>query len=142
MNTFTVKGFCEESTLPESLIRATIRQVGGWARFKECANEIASHSADAGWPGFTYYEDTVPFSKKNKESILEMARNQADDLGTEMFAMISNFRCMNGLTATEVIEAIYSRRSPEDNRTTVFNGMAWYALEEVARAYDDLFPDS
>lgn len=48
--------------------------------------------------------------------------------------MIAGFNCID-LTAEEVAEAIYNGKS--EDRTTVFNALAWYALEEVCRGYVD-----
>lgn len=133
--------------IPGPLIRAVVRQVGGWDTFKEHAEDYTK-GADGGWAGFTYYHDTVPFATRNKDAILEMAKAQADDLGSEdEFAMIAGFNCLRDMKVTpgEIARAVYDARKrtvrtqeARDVRTQVLNALAWYALEEVARAYCDL----
>jgi hypothetical protein len=130
----TLTNFCEHSNIPAALIRATVRQVGGWDSFKEMAQDVSNHGANGGFHGFIYYKDTLSFSKRNKAEILEMAKQQADDFGAELYAMIGGFNCLK-ISATEAAEAIHNPRSEE--RDNVFNALAWYALEEVSRAYCD-----
>lgn len=60
-----VTEFCNESHISAELIRAVVRQAGGWADFKEMARDVANHGADAGFHGFTYYHDTESFTKRH-----------------------------------------------------------------------------
>lgn len=131
----TIKNFAASSNIPASLIRAVIRQVGGFDSFKELARDVVDHGANAGVSGFVYYSDTVPFTKRNKAILLEFAENEAQSFGENAFSMIASFRCID-LTAPEVAEALYNARS--ENRTEVFNALAWYALEEICRSYVDM----
>ena len=62
--------FVKQSTVPAKLIRAVVRQVGGWDNFTEIANDAARHGAAAGFVGFTYYDDTVAFTKDRKSTRL------------------------------------------------------------------------
>lgn len=131
----TIKAFAEQSNIPASLIRAVIRQCGGFESFKEMAGDIARHGADSGFHGFIYYTDTVKFTKNNKAAILEYTKEQSRDLGTSSIEMIASFNCLKW-TVEETAEALYNSRS--EDRTTLYNALAWYALEEVARAYCDI----
>lgn len=131
----TIKSFTEQSRINEAVIRAVVRKCGGWQSFKEMATDVANHGANGGFSGFIYYSDTVPFATRNKKLIIQMAKDMADDLGENVYQMIANFNCL-GLQDWEVAEALYQRTSPE--RTNVLNALAWFALEEVARSYDDL----
>lgn len=128
----TVTQICSNSNIPAALIRATIRQCGGWQDFREMAQDVTNHGAAGGFHGFTYYADTVPFAKRNKSVILEIARQMADDLGEPLYKMIGGFNCLK-ISEGEAAEAIHNSRS--DNATNVLNALAWYALEEVCRAY-------
>lgn len=127
--------FCAQSHIPATLIRAVVRQAGGWSDFQVMASEVANYGADAGWHGFIYYYETIPFFKRNKAEILQLAKDQADDLGSDMLEMIAGFNCLKTDVAT-VAEAIYNPRT-EDNEN-VRNALAWYALEEVARGFSDM----
>lgn len=132
----TLKAFVNDSHLSASLIRAVVRQVGGWDSFKESAEDIASHGADAGFSGFIYHTDTLKFTKRHKQELLCMANVQAQEIGESSgFTLIAGFNCLRSYSADEVFDALVNPRS--DSRTDVFNALAWYALEEVAQSYVD-----
>lgn len=131
----TIKQFIKASHINAQLIRAVIRQIGGFDNFKQYARDVANHGADAGFSGFIYYTDTNAFFKRNKSAILECAKNLASDIGEDVFTMIAGFNCLKTDPVT-VSEAIHNPRTndPENVR----NALAWFALEEVARSYSDL----
>jgi hypothetical protein len=64
-----------------------------------------------------------------------MATQQADDFGVGLVEMIKGFRCMKDATESEIVEGLAGKT----DQTQVPNGLAWYAGEEVARAYCDAF---
>jgi len=125
----------ESTNIPESLVRAVVKQMGGWESFKESAPDITRHGISGGFHGFLYYSETVPFAKRNRKAILEMATQQADDFGAGLVEMIKGFNCLKGATETEIVEGL----AGVTDETQVPNGLAWYAGEEVARAYCDAF---
>jgi len=125
----------DSTNIPESLVRAVVRQMGGWESFKQSAPDITRHGISGGFHGFIYYSDTIAFAKRNRKAILEMANWQAEQFGQGLVEMIKGFRCMNGATETEIVEGLAGRGTD----TQVPNGLAWYAGEEVARAYCDAF---
>ena len=127
--------FIGKSHISEKLIRAVVRQSGGWDSFKEMAEDITNHGVGGGFHGWIYHADTVPFAKRNKAAIMELAWQMADDLGEPIYRMIGGFNCLK-MADGEVAEAIHNPRS--DDRTQVFNALAWFAVEEVARSYCDL----
>lgn len=133
----TLKAFTEATHIPATLVRAVVSQIGGWAEFKERAGDVAKHGADGGFCGFSYYSDTVAFTKRQKAAILELAKQQADDFGSDsVYSMIAGFACLPEFSASDIAEAIRNPRSGD--RQQVFNALAWYALEEVARSFDDM----
>ena len=128
------------SNIPESLIRAVVRQMGGWESFTEAAPDICRGGIDGGFHGFIYNADTEPFAKRNREAIAQMVSQQADDLGVGVIEMIRGFGCFrNGTPPTdeEIGSALYAGKDAP-NGLPVLNALAWYAGEEVARAYCDL----
>lgn len=127
--------FIATSHISEKLIRAVVRQSGGWESFAEMAWDISNHGINGGFHGWIYHADTVPFAKRNKAEILTMAREMANDMGEEMLAMIAGFNCLK-MGTEDVADALYNPRS--DNAPQVFNALAWFAAEEVARSYCDL----
>lgn len=127
----------EHSNIAPSLIRSTIRQFGGFKYFKETAQDIASHGAAGGFSGFCYYSDTVPFAKRNKAAIMAYAEEQAQEIGeSNALALIQGFNCLKNYNGAEIADGLYNPRS--DAKTDIFNTLAWWALEEVARLYVDL----
>ena len=132
----TIKQFCNESHINATLIRAVVRQAGGFESFREMADDVTNHGANSGFHGFIYYAETVKFAKANKAAIIEMARQMADDLGESgPIALITGFNCLKGESQDSVADGIYNPRS--DNAKNVLNALAWFALEEVSRSYVD-----
>lgn len=133
----TQKQLIENCWVPEKLVRAVVRQSGGWDSFKEMAEDVANHGANAGFGGWTYYSDTIAFTKRNQADILKMAEQQAADFGQGMLEMICGFGVFRNdkITPDEVARAIYQGKG--EMATNVLNVLAWYALEEVSRCYAD-----
>lgn len=135
MSKVTMKAFIENSQIDASLIRAVVRQMGGWESFKESAKDVSEHGAGCGFGGFIYYNETIPFTKRHKKNILAYSKQLANEIGAvSEYDMIAGFKCLQ-LDTSEVVDAIYNPRS--EVRVLVFNALAWFALEEVARSYVD-----
>ena len=130
-----LKSFIEKSNLPEDLIRQVVRQIGGWDSFKEHARDVSMYGAAAGFAGFIYYIDTCRFYAVNRDAILEAVRDMCDGLGEEPIQFVRSFNCLDA-TESEVGLTLYGSKKQHD--TQVANALAWFALEEVARAFDDL----
>lgn len=129
----TIKQFTEQSHINAQLIRSVIRQSGGFDSFKEDAQD----GKVRGFSGWIYYTETVGFWRKNKALIIELATDQAADFGEELLAMVSSFNAIKSdYNSTEIGAALFGRYN--DDFTYIYNVMAWYALEEVARNYCDL----
>jgi len=119
---------------PEALKAAAIDQMDGIESFAEDAQDIVDHGAAGGFVGFIMYSDTADFYIKNRKSILSFAREQADDMGYSTVAdMVAAFNCID-LKPHEVEHALTFGEESNDF-THVANGLAWYALEEVARDF-------
>ena len=117
------------------LAKAVIAQVGGWVDFVEMAADVANHGADSGWSGFTYYADTIRFSQEYKSDLLRACRQMAGDMGIETSAeLIAGFNCLEDFSAFEIEAAL---EDDNDDTDTIYNALAWFALEEVSRAYSD-----
>lgn len=130
----TIKQFIEHSHIDSTLIRAVIRQAGGWESFQEMAQDVVDHGAAGGFNGFIYYTDTTEFAVRNQKAIMDLLKELANEFGQSVYALIGGFRCIQ-LSQDDVIEALHGRSS---DRTAVLNGLAWFALEEVCRSYVDL----
>lgn len=129
--------FIESTDVPESIVRAVVRALGGWKEFEATAPAVDGHGADAGFAGFTYYSDTVAFFRKHRAALLEMLKaDEFDTMGAnDVAAFVSSFRCMADVSADAIAETLYGRWKDSEWSTTVANGIAWYALGAVCREY-------
>jgi hypothetical protein len=137
----TIKDFTSQSHIDASIIRAVIRQMGGWSEFKDDAKNVVDHGAAGGYGQFIYYTDTVAFYARNRAAINRMAGELAENIGDGgIIECVQGFNCLNGeYTADEVGAALYGTKSCMN--TQIANALAWFALEEVARSYMDLTTD-
>jgi len=140
MRKIDITSLVASSSIPAPLIRAVVRQMGGWETFTNYAPDITRHGINSGFNGFIYYADTEPFTQRNKDAILELASAQAQELGYDStFAMVRWFGCLKNETFSDagLMRALCRGRNPE-NGPNLLNALAWYAAEEVAVAYCDL----
>ncbi len=144
MKTLTMKTLITNSSIPATLIRAVVKNMHGWDSFKESAQDVVDHGA----ANFIYYTDTVAFTSKNRKAIAELAAQQAADFGdSSEIEMILGFNVIKKdnadllcgiITSSDIAKALYGRLTDEDKKTTIYNVLAWYALEQVVQAYCDL----
>ena len=128
----TVKQAASDSCWSESIIRAVVRSL----RDKSYLSDIANHGVDGGFPGFTYYSDTVAFFRKHRKEITDNLLTLADDMGEDPVKMVSSWRCVGPEYKTEVGQVVYGARLT-DQHDVIANALAWYAAEEIARAMTD-----
>jgi len=118
-----------ETKLQQSVIRA----LGG----RDDLEDVVNHGANMGFPGFTYYKETVSFYKRHKADILKSLEEFADDFGEPILRMIAGFRSMEGYSEREIAKVLYGRDDGSSEYTQIANCLAWYALETVARELTD-----
>lgn len=137
MSKYTIKQLIASSNIDATLIRSTVRQAGGWTEFQEMAKDVCNNGADCGFSGFIYYYDTAPFAKRNKKAILSLCDSMAYELDAEsVYDFIAGFKCFRGeFSYDHVCGILVNGKYPEDEKTALYNGLAWFALEEVCRAY-------
>lgn len=145
MNTTATKpsltALIDSTNIPASLVRAVVRQFGGWQSFTESAPDVTRHGINSGFCGFTYHHDTESFARRNRADIATLAESQADDFGTTVTEMIQGFGCFrhgDKPTDSEIGMALYAGKDQPDG-CNMLNALAWYAGEEVCRAYCDAF---
>lgn len=132
----TIKKFCEYSNIDSKLIKAVVRQSGGWEAFQEKARDIYNHGIMGGYGGWIYYSETVNFYTKNRALIVSLAEKQAQEDG-DTVSMVKGFCCLNDdYNHSEVAKTLYGRKKDID--TQIANALAWYACEEVARSFCDM----
>lgn len=131
----TIKAFCQHTNVDSNLIKAVIRQSGGWRSFQEHATDIANYGIAGGFGGWIYYTETGGFYAKNQQLISDLVESQADEYGYQSaLDMIREFRNLDA-TMLEIGYTLYGNK--RKHAICVANALAWYAAEEVARAYTD-----
>lgn len=133
-----MRNFIEQSRNNPGLVKAVIRQSGGWENFKAYAEDIVNHGVDAGFSGWIYYTETCPFFQKHRQSILKCAEDMAINLGEDMLSMINSFGCMRELelSLSELAQSLFTNKG--ELVTQVHNCMSWFIVEEVSRDYIDI----
>ena len=119
----------------KTLEQAVIDQYGTREEFFEAIPDILQGGASAGVSGFIYYNETIDFTKKHFKQIIEALKRDADGFGLGLLEMLRGFRCFEGMSEDEIASGLYDPES--EDRTSVYNGLAWYALESVAWSLGD-----
>lgn len=141
MKNLNMKTLIANSSIPATLIRAVVKNMNGWDYFTQECSDVVEHGAACGFGNFIYYTDTVAFTAKNRKAIAAYAAEQSKEIGyKDEIEMVLGFNCLQheDLTSSDIARALYGRLTDDDKKTTIYNVLAWYALEEVARAYCDL----
>lgn len=131
----TIKVFCQYSNIDHALIKAVIRQSGGWDAFQEQARDIANYGISGGFSGWIYYTETCAFYAKNQQLIVDLVEKQAIEYDyASPQDMVKSFRHLDA-TLSEIGFTLYGTKRQHDNY--VANALVWYAAEKAARAYAD-----
>ena len=131
----TIKSFCEFSSINSNLIRAVIRQSGGWLAFQEMAQDIYNHGIAGGFPGWIYYNETCAFYAKNQSLIIDLIEQWANEINLSPIDFVAGFRCLDAEDGQNVGKTLYGNKQQHD--TIIANALAWFAAEEVARSFID-----
>lgn len=129
-------------TLTE-LQQRVIEQLSGESELNEdnvsILKDVASYGADAGFVGFTYYSDTCKFFDDNKDLIMEQLLEDRINIGyNSLTEMLSSFKCFKDVDTYNIEEFLINSDNENNNeQTTLKNGLAWYALETVARQLEE-----
>jgi hypothetical protein len=133
----TLKKVLKEYPQYKDLINKVIDDIG-----IESVKDVNSSGAGAGYGNFIYYSDTCKFWQENKSDIKELLKDTTECLGEGVIEMVRNFNCLtdtrereivNYFSYDEVAEVIYGNGDNE----SIQNALAWFALEEVCRMFED-----
>lgn len=131
----TMKETIALSSIPPRLFRATIRQFGTWADFKETARDISSHGAQNGFSGFIYYPDTTKFFDRNRPQIVDVIYKIIDEQGMSFSNWIQFIPVLRdyGVDCRSILHGHeMGRYMPEDDIDRVKCVFTWIVLEAVA----------
>lgn len=130
----TIKQFCEYSNIDAGLIRAVIRQSGGWGDFQDMAQDICNYGISGGFGGWIYYTETCQFYAKNQGAIVALVEQWANDSNLSPIDFVAGFHCCDA-DNPNVGKTLYGNKRQHD--TIVANALAWFVAEEVARSFVD-----
>lgn len=137
----TLKQVLREYPDKKRLINAVINQLGGWDdETQNTIENIASHGANTGHSGFTFYSDTIAFAMKNRKAIVAWLEEQAEELGEgDVVEMVSHFGVFRSSPMDKDDRQNLYRYlgGCKCKETTIPNLMAWYAAEEVCRLFEN-----
>lgn len=126
----------------QKLIKSVINQFGGWNSFKEQAEDVTRHGINGGFGGFIYYSETHTFTIKNRALIVALLEETAQYLGEDVVSMVNNFGAFRGSMDSDDKKDLYRLLGGgKPNQGAITNIMAWFAAEEVCRAYSDILND-
>ena len=129
----TLETLIASTNIPAALVSAVVAHCGD--EWREELETAARHGASGGIGQWVYYSDTCAFAKANLAGIRQLAKEQAADHGQGMLEQVAGFRCLDGDYTVDQVGAVMFGA---DDDTAILNALAWYALEEVGRAYLDL----
>ena len=123
-----------ENPTKKTIINAVINRIG-----MESVSDVINHGADCGFSGFIYYSDTHKFAIRHRKDICEWLEESADSLGEDVVAMVANFGVFrNSPMDKEDKRDLYRYLSgAKCEQSAITNVMAWFALEEVCRLFDE-----
>jgi hypothetical protein len=113
----------------------------GWESLVELSGNLADcaeHGADGGFPGFTYYSDTLTFFRRNRQDIVKNLELLAEELGEDSISMVQHFGVFrHGIppSPADVGRALWGTGQLKDDLTSLYNVFAWFCLEEISHIW-------
>ena len=132
----TLKNFIEYSSIDAELIRAVIRQSGGWQSFQESAPDITNYDIfPSGFSGWVYYSETCRFYAKNRGAIVALVEEYADEFNLSPMDFVAGFNCLDTIDKQDIGRTLYGNK--RQHAPIVAKSLAWFAAREVTRSFVD-----
>lgn len=132
----TKKQVIEDNQDFKILINAVISRIG-----KDAIEDVNRSGADAGWSGFIYHAETHKFAIQYRKQIIELLKYSAESVGYAggVFEMVKSFGVFKnpGFDSQDEQDFYNYMGSGKVEQGTLTNVMAWFALEEVCRMFED-----
>lgn len=124
----------EKSYISAGLIRAVVRQAGGWESFQKITADVAQYGADIGWAGFKYHTETLKFFLAYRDLIRQLIEKTAAKRRDTAIGLILSFPYHNTNRNLDAIGiTLYGPRSSIN--TAIAKAIACFTLDMVAREY-------
>ena len=130
----TKKQVISEYSDYRNLINAVISRIG-----MESVNDVINHGADCGFSGFIYYSDTHKFAITYRKQIVQLLEESAGSMVKDIVNMVKSFEVFrNNPMDSEDKKVLYKYlRGGRPKQGAITNVMAWFALEEVCRWFEE-----
>lgn len=126
----------------DGILRAVIKQLGGDA--EHLANGDIANGLDAGWAGFTYYEECTSFVDSNRNRLIDYLVGMADELGTTPWQLALDFCRRNDIVAsysdTEIVMRLFCAREC-DGVENIDSVLSWFLLVIACDYWNALTPE-
>jgi hypothetical protein len=90
----TENSIWQAATIRHVITALGYRSNGGLENLKSLSANLvdcAKHGADGGFPGFTYYSDTLAFFRRNRQDIVKNLELTAEEIGEDIIGMVQGF---------------------------------------------------
>ena len=118
------------------LINAVLDRIG-YKEYKGIVQDVNNSGAYAGYSGFTYYSETHAFTIRYRKYIIMLLEDTAD--GQSIEEMVAGFgvfrKSKMDLQDRRDLYKLLGGGKPSQG--TITNVMAWFALEEVCRMFNE-----
>lgn len=130
----TLKQVIADNQDKKALINAVINHIG-----VSSVQDVINHGADAGFSGFIYYHDTHKFAMRHRKAIAAWIEESAAEFDQEVPEMVAGFGVFrNSKMDTQDRKDLYAYiGGGKGEQSIITNVMAWFALEEVCRLFDN-----
>ena len=101
--------------------------------------DVNNYGANAGYGGFIYYSETHAFTIRYRKYIVMLLEDTADQIDQSIEEMVAGFRTFRkskmDLQDRRDLYKLLGGGKPSQG--TITNVMAWFALEEVCRMFEE-----
>lgn len=120
------------------LINAVLDRIG-YKEYKGIVQDVNNSGAYAGYSGFIYYSETHAFTIRYRKYIIMLLEDTAEQMGQNIEEMVAGFgvfrKSKMDLQDRRDLYKLLGGGKPSQG--TITNVMAWFALEEVCRMFNE-----
>ena len=120
------------------LINAVLDRIG-YKEDKRVVQDVNNSSAYAGYSGFIYYSETHPFTIRYRKYIIMLLEEAAEQMGQRIEEMVADFGVFrnSNMDLQDRRDLYKLLGGGKPSQGTITNVMAWFALEEVCRMFEE-----
>ena len=127
-----------ENSKHRLLINAVLDRIG-YKEYKGIVQDVNNSGAYARYSGFIYYSETHAFTIRYRKYIIMLLEEVAEQMGQNIEEMVADFGVFHkskmDLQDRRDLYKLLGGGKPSQG--TITNVMAWFALEEVCRMFNE-----